>query len=317
MAMVNRRLGLLVWAGFCAACGARTELARGGSDASTDASSTCAAQPWLLFDYSDGTAGTFSIYAMHPDGSSFHPLDLDGARGIWPTVSPDGTKLLYLKIVVNSVTLVLRDLATHAEHALATGLNLTKAAMSPNNQLIAYGNVPDLHMVSADGTGDHVLVQGGGPVYADYPVFSLNSSTVYFNKAGSLESIRTDGTSLQVLSQSTTGEGMELGPSLSPDGTKLVAPVDCGAFELRVFSVTSLPGDLCMTGTKLAEITSANVGADSAAPSWGPDSVIVYHDGRDLLLVDAAGGAPTNITSQLTTSGWAGNPVWAPGCAGL
>ncbi|HSQ68200.1 MAG TPA: hypothetical protein VLM85_33550 [Polyangiaceae bacterium] len=315
------RLQHVLWAlvGFCSACGARSDLG-GGSGGSADASTPCATQPWILFDYADGSTGTSNIYAMHADGSALHPVDLGGNRGSWPSISPDGTKLLYVEIANDGETIVLRDLATHAEHTVADGSYPTKAAISPSNALIAYGDQQDLRIVSADGTGDHVLAHGDVSGWCGYPAFSTDSSTVYFAAGSKLESIHADGSATQALTQDqpTSNYGaLGWGGSLSPDGARLAAPFVCGVLQLRVLPVASLPGDPCAAGTKLAEM-AAGFAATWAAPSWGPGDVIAYHDGKDVLLVGASGGASTNITSKFTnTKGWAGNPVWAPGCAGL
>jgi hypothetical protein len=206
---------------------------------------------------------------------------------------------------------------------------LEKAAVSPDNRFIAYGDVPDLRLVSFDGSKSSVLVTGPydrGCCSWSYghPAFGADSSTVYYSTIGRLESIRVDGTGRQLLeedqffSNPTIDSFVFPNPSLSPDYTAMVAQVGCDVSELRIFPVGSLPADPCATGTKLATVHTSSADNEASNASWGPAGLIVYEDGIDFYVIPASGGTPQNISAAITTNGYmAADPVWASGCAAI
>jgi len=272
-----------------------------------------AEQPWILFDYQEDSSTPLAIYAMHPDGSSLHPLDLDGARAIWPSISPDGKSLLYISLVDGEPdSVMLRDLATHASRTIGPlslgAAGLGRPAVSPNNALIVYGEGLLFNVVSFDGSNDRLLDKGGA-----LPFFSADSSRIYYSN-GDLVSIDIEGTSSQTIEHATASA------TFSPDGSKVAAHISCDYInELRIYPRALFSGDPCAKGTARVVLhVDSGIHSHVAAPMWGPDDVIAYHDGRDVFLIDAAGGTPTNATSDLTMNGgWAGDPVWAPASADI
>jgi len=313
------------------ACGARTEL--GGTLGGGGGGATCTKSPWVVFDYNAAGQG-FVLAAIRADGSDFHLLGIDG---FLPSVSPDGASLLYVSgSPEGDESFVLRDLASGQTRTIAhqtvppQSSGYGKSAISPDGKWIAYGDSPDLHVVRFDGSGDEFLVPGpydAGCCSWSYghPVFSADSSLIYFSTIGILESIRPDGSGLTLLAQDQffSGSGNYPGfvfpnASLSPDGKKIVAQVACDASELRVFDAPTAPFDPCGAGTKLVETGVSESGNEASNPSWGPTDLIVYDDGPDILTIPAAGGAKTNLTSALTGGGKnAADPVWASGCANV
>jgi hypothetical protein len=325
---------------FACACGARTGLevlaqSTPPGDASAEASAPCTKAPWVLFDYDVQGMG-YEIFAIHPDGSSLHALDLGTTRTANPSISPDGASLLYRTYSDTDDTLLLRDLASGTTRTIVhitvqpPSSGLSKGAVSPDNRLIAYGNSPDVHLVAFDGSNDRVLVSGpyeAGccPWSYGHPAFGADSSTVYFSTIGRLEEIRVDGSGRRLLEQdqffsNPQDPGFSFpNASFSPEYDALVAQVACDVSELRVYPLGSLPGDPCAAGTKLAILQGSQGASNEAAnPSWGPTGLIVYDDGVDLFLVPATGGTPQNITASITTGGrMAADPVWASGCSTL
>src|SRR5580700_758732 len=98
----------VVGAAAIAACGARTGLDvpgagaaavpdGGGADAVTfEAGCPQQGNPWLLFDVFDSTAShPGGMYAMRADGGGGHPVTMPHSPSLYPSVSPDGTKILY------------------------------------------------------------------------------------------------------------------------------------------------------------------------------------------------------------------------------
>lgn len=319
---------------LAASCGARTELA--GTGQSGEAGAPCTLAPWVVFDLF-GVKNGGGLAAVRADGTGFHMLDLGGERGFSPSVSPDGGSLLYITgDPEGNESLVLRDLASGNAHtvvhvtAAPPSSGLGKAAVSPDGRWIAYGDSPDVHLAKLDGSGDHVLVSGPydeGCCSWSYgrPQFSGDSSLIYFSTIGRLESIHTDGSARQLLYQdqffaNPSIEGFVFpNVSLSPDKTKLVAQVACDASALRIFDVAALPADPCVTGTKLVETGVSLAPNEASNASWGPTNLLAYDDDKDVFVIDASGGAKTNLTASFTTESGASasDPVWAPGCSNL
>lgn len=317
-------------------CGARANLRSGEAAPAGPAPSggACRDLPWVLFDYYDGSTAR-GIAALRQDGSSFHVLDLGGAHGFVPAVSPDGASLLYATGGAAGEALVLMDLATHATRVVtqlppnATG-HLSRGAVSPDNAFLAWGESLSVMVSGFDGSNARVLVPG--PFEAGccswgwgHPAFAGDSITVLVSTIGRLESIHVDGSGRQLLEQDQIfGGGNNPGfvfpnPSFAPDHQRFVAEVACATSELRVFPVDALPGDPCGAGAKIADAHPSDASNESSNPAWGPGALIAYEDGPDIWLVDANGGTPKNLTAALTKSPGAAavNPAWAPGCANL
>ncbi|HUS09411.1 MAG TPA: protein kinase [Pyrinomonadaceae bacterium] len=101
-------------------------------------------------------------------------------------------------------------------------------------------------------------------------------------------------------SQITSGSGLDLHPSLSPDGNSIAYSSDHGSgYEIYVRQLT--PGG--------REIQLTSDGAQNFEPAWAPDGkLIAYHSKKrgGVWIVPALGG----VAKQLTEFG--SNPAWSP-----
>lgn len=315
-----------------AGCGARTPLEADGDAA---VAPSCA-QPWLLFDFADGRSA-YRIAAVHPDGTGFRLLSLGAEFSYAPNVSPDGRTLLFVvSSGMDEVSLRARDLLSGQTRTLArastAGLSsgITRAALSPDNRYVAFGQSSSLHLANADGTSDRVALRG--PFNAGccqwgygHPVFSADSATVFGATIGRLESLRVDGSNHRVLWSDRFFSNRSIpgfvfpNPALSPDGRRLVAQVACDTSQLRLYDASLAPADPCATGTRLVDVGPSMASNESANPSWGPGDLLAWSQDKDLFVLPVAGGTPVNVTSALTTAqgSFAAEPVWAPACANL
>jgi hypothetical protein len=327
-----------------AACGARTGLLTAGStptqeDAgpivSFDAGG-CREQPWLLFDLSDDSAqATSGIYAMRADGTDGHLLDLPHGPGYFPSISPDGSKLLYATFLPpdadvgvdggDDSVLYMYDLASHTATPVVTTSQLTYSALSPDGQTVAYVSGFSLHDIAPDGTNDRTLLMGPNDQGTGYghPTFAADPHTVLYGTGGIIGAIGIDGSDNETLLGVIPGSLQYPNPAMSPDDTQLVMGGVCSQgspYALRVYPFAALPGASCESGQILALATEGASPNSANDPSWGPDGIIAYASGQDVWLIPATGGTPTNFTAGLTGDGGvtsASDPVWAPACAVL
>jgi len=318
-----------------AACGSRTglELPAGAQPVGFDAGPGCTLSPWLLFDVLDEGAGPIRLrlYAVREDGSDGHYVTLPHAPASFPSVSPDGTKLLYATNLppgagggpdVDSA-LYLYDFASRSESLVVTTSQLTYSALSPDGSAVAYTSGYSLHAVAPDGSNDRLLLQGPSDEGSGYghPTFAADSRTVLYGTGGIVGAIGADGSGNRTLLEAIPGSFQYPNPAFSPDYQRIVVGAFCSqtsANALRLYAYASLPGPTCDSGQHLVDVddgASFNLAND---PAWGPDGHIAYGSGKDVMLVDASGGAPRSLSAALTGDGGtvtAADPVWAPACA--
>jgi Tol biopolymer transport system component len=320
------------------ACGGRTGLDLGvespsqGGGVSSDAS-TCVGtgSPWLLFDlFAQSSSGYLGgIYAMRADGSAGHSLILPSMPALYPSVSADGSHLLFVNPADlpdggGQDALFLYDLATHSARQVASGSTLLSSALSPDGQTVAYTAGLDIRVVGADGTGDRLLLQGPAPedcAIGGYgaPVFLGNSRTILYGTAGTVGRIDIDGSNQADLLSEEDWIVLFPNAALSPDGLSVGAFTACdpSANEgtLRVYPYASLPAP-CASGRPVTQAEQSSFGNESNNPTWSATGMIAFAQVNDVYVVDPDGGAVTNMTATLTGDGGvADDPAWAPPCA--
>jgi Tol biopolymer transport system component len=315
--MRMRALSLLLSTLPLAACGARSSLDLSGPFPAGDAAD-CGA-PWVLFTWLtvEGDQGSEQIYARRADGSGGHVLTLPQPQTTYPSTTPDGTALLYADEGLSQ--LFLRRFADGTTRQLDTMGKVGFGSIAPNGQTVVYGDGNDLWVAGVDGPpAQHLLVPADSTPTgaAGYPVFLPDSQTVVFAVGGLVQSIKIDGTGLSTLL--TDSDPIRFpNPALSPDGQQLAAMVSCDSgstYDLRVYPLASLPAP-CTAGVVVTSVPVAPPYYDLA---WSPTGLIAYSGGHDVFLVSAAGGAPENLTADLTgPMATASEPTWAPGCTAL
>ena len=297
-----------------AACGGRSELGVPlPGDAGPDPSS-CGA-PWVIFTHvSDGTS---QIFARRADGTDGHALALAGAQPTYPSVSPDGTTLLYAHDATQHLS--LHRFADHTEQVLPTQGQVGRGSVSPDGSQVVYGDGNNLHLVGVSGSpAEHVLVSAAltpGNA-AGFPSFTGDGQTVIYAAGGVVQSIGADGTGAKTLLTTDTSSVEFPNPTLSPDAASVavIASCDGPSIALRTYPLASLPTP-CSSGAVVTAVTDVLSYYD---PAWGPTGLIAYATGQGMLIVSASGGTPTNLTADLVgpTAGVL-TPTWAPSCASL
>jgi|HubBroStandDraft_2_1064218.scaffolds.fasta_scaffold49174_2 Tol biopolymer transport system component len=285
------------------------------SDATEEPEASSCGAPWVLFSLlqitEDGGGQLAQIYARRADGTDGHVLPLPVSQVAFPSVSPDGTELLFANYSLSALYLYRFGDGSYQE--LQTGGGVGYGAVSPDGRTVVFGDGKDLLKVSVEDGGEQTLVTESQPNAAGHPVFTRDSQTVVFGATSVVQSVRVDGSDTQTLLSESNESFPD--PTLSPDYRELAAVVSCGGpLELRVYPFESLPAS-CDSGRVVTEVPSSPF---YYAPSWGPDGLIAYAGNQDVFVVSSAGGTPRNLTADLTTpASPAGDPTWAPACTVL
>ncbi len=274
----------------------------------------------MLFTFESEVPGqpavASEIHARRADGSDARVLALPQAQASYPSITPDGTGLLYAGPSLQS--LFLYDLAGGAEQQLDTTGQVGFGTVSPDGATVVYGDGNNLWVVGVGGAlVQQLLVPSGSTPTgaAGYPAFERDSKTVVFAEGGALQSIATDGSGRATLLTEEDSDTFP-NPALSPDGLTVAAVVSCdlSTYELRTYPLASLPA-ACASGAVVTTVPGSPPYYDLA---WGPGGLIAYSGGNDVFLVSAAGGAPQDLTADLTgPDASASEPTWAPACAVL
>ena len=184
-----------------------------------------------------------NLFTVAPDGSGLAelPLAVPGFNGA-PSYSPDGTKIAFDQDAGPSHPNVHGIFVANADGSdprrLVTGLATpdaydTNADWSPDSTRIAFTRVKDqreaaIFVVRADGRGLKRLTPWR--LDASNPDWSPDGSKLIFHsyyneqpgKSPNIFTIRPDGGKTTPLTHFTGGDTQALGPSWSPDGTKIV-----------------------------------------------------------------------------------------------
>ena len=95
-------------------------------------------------------------------------------------------------------------------------------ALSPDGKKVAFAHRNDICVMNIDGTGKKVIARGFNPVWANNSqiVFEQSTDDGHTYTSSELYIANVDGTGLKALT--ATADRMEVCPSISPDGTKIV-----------------------------------------------------------------------------------------------
>lgn len=304
-----------------AGCGARTGLEV--LDASTPDVEPPSAEPRIVFTFFDGT-DVLRLYVIRADGTGLRRLSFAGDRPVYATFTRDGLQMLYVEAAASETlpsAIVAFDLRTRARRTVLRAPNLSALAVSPDRRTIAYTAGLDLRAVDWDGARDRLLVRGPLDLGCcqwgyGHPAFASDSATVIYSTAGHIERIGVDGARRQPLLTEDFRRIIFPNVTASPDGARIAAGMACGESRaLRTYALAALPG-ACESGAIVTPIEPAAAGNLSNNPAWGASGQIVYQQAHDLFVVDAAGGAPRNLTASLTGGADSGlyavYPTWTP-----
>lgn len=247
-------------------------------------------------------SGKKEVYTADYDGANRQQLTRDNGISVAPSLSPDGSRLVYTGYQSGYPDVYEIDLSSGARNRIIKfpGTN-SGAAFAPDGRRIAVtcskdGN-PELYVTAAGGTGARRLTRTPG--VESSPTWNPDGSEIIYSSdergGPQLFRISSGGGSGRMLA---TGRSYCTEPSWSPDGKKVAFNVrEGGEFQIAVL-------ELGGGGTRVL-----NTGGDAQDPVWGADSRhILFAQGSSLNLLDAQTGKKTTVVSGL---GRISEPAWS------
>lgn len=212
-----------------------------------------------------GGAEARGIYTMKPDGSDLSQVT-DGPD-LWPSWSPDGTKIAFNQFVSSGVTHI-RVIDVGA--AFGTSIEISFGTVSDA--------VPDW---SPDGT---MIVFQSGQFNPISGAFTAGADILIVNAA----------TGLLVRNLTNDLTISETSPKWSPDGTKIVFSRHTGTGARQIYVRNA-------DGTGATQLTTTG----GIRPAWSPDGTqIAFGRGGSTWVMDADGGNQTDLGASGNTPTW-------------
>lgn len=260
--------------------------------------------------FSSNRDGNDEIYVMASDGSGQTRLTTDPASDVWPSYSPDGSKIVfssnrngnanpegdYELFVMNSDGTGLVQLTSNTEDDLFP-------AWSPDGTRIAFSRPDpsgslDIWVIGADGAGETNLTASPGESEG-HAAWSPDSTQIVFTKVTvffqrSIWRIGADGTGAAQLSAN-----QDQAPSYSPDGSKITFTSHRDSDDAEVYVMAS-------DGTAQTRLTNS-LGTDAVWRYALDGSKIVFVSNRhnpadpnldlDVYVMEPDGQAQARLTT--------------------
>lgn len=234
--------------------------------------------PALVFEANSRKSKSSEIFIRTADGSSELQLTSDDLADAWPTWSPDGKQIAFLK----QRTIDAPEFALYLMNADGTGLRVLKDFVADQEPL-----PPDFGSTPIDWSPDGTMIVLNG-------LYVLEVAT---------------GQGFYLLGAPGPGDGYQ--PAWSPDGTMI-------AFSNYVGDPVANTGtwDLFLVDlTTLAVVNLTPHVGRNRLPAWSPDGKrIAFVADGDLAVMALADGAVDVVVQDpdFHVSEWDSRPTWSP-----
>jgi Tol biopolymer transport system component len=272
----------------------------GGDDAEVDAPPDGNPGPCVLrIVFADGTTPNNDVFIVNANGTGLVNLSEDAASGGWPSVGPSGRVYFQSRLDDAEEVYGVNEDGTDLENLTENAARDYWPEVSPDGTMIAFQRDGGLVVMTSDGSGAHVVASG----IAYQVAWNAQSTRLAFelHPTATNSEIWVVGADGNDLNQLTSNAAYDGSPSWSPSGDRI-------AF----FSNRTGTGDIfimsAVDGSGVVNIT--NDAPDDVYPMYSPDgTTIAYSSDADIVLVPAAGGLQSPLTSGSADDYF---PRWSP-----
>jgi len=240
----------------------------------------------------------------------------DGKRDLYPTWSPDGKQIAFLRSFGQGLShvYVMNPNGGKLQRVGSAVTDTTGLAWSPDGDELAYGDGINggIYKISVDGTGLTKLTAEGTS-----PAWSPDGETIVFRNPPFLDAMNADGSRIRrLIDPKNTNSNTHLysyhAPAWSPDGKHLLAVRQDILRTLRPNgnSVVVVNPD----GNGEREVAAVSfTQPEIIRPSWSPDGKQIAfagerNDRRGIWTVSSSGGTPHLLLAGDTYA----MPSWGP-----
>lgn len=256
----------------------------------------------IVYAHAKAVRANAALFSVRPSGKGRRRLTSAKAPNTEPNVSPDGRRIVFVRIQRGDFHIWIMHADGSHEKKLTNGTeDVEPAFVGPDGKRIVFTRDGHLYIMRADGSHAHRLVHGLG---------NTQSASSSPDGRWLVFSGRKHGTSQDIYVVHPNGHGLrrltsmgtrELQPDFAPSGERIVfIRLDRSTQQVTLWSMRS-------NGSEAHQLPVRNL-RDPGSPSYSPSGhKIVYADKSNLILIHADGSHKRRIAAK--GFNWA--PAWS------
>ena len=215
----------------------------------------------IVFGNSVGTSVGGGIWIMNADGTGGARVPNTAQNDLWPTFSPDGRQIAFVRFVnrYNRLHVINTD-GSGLRVVTTSDVHVEDPEWSPDGRRFAFSNGGDVFVVNADGTGLTNMTTAERS-NERHPTWSPDGSQIAFVNLTDLRVIPATGGASRTI---VTGQREMWEASWSPDGTQLAFVADVAG---------PLQEELWVVNADGSNLRRLNVDSETTL-DWGRQSTV-------------------------------------------